>query len=94
MRLSKRPPFARKFKSPQRLANIWDSIKQYLARGFADLEPMYELEKSGEFNPMQPRAKGTDFIATELARAGTMLGSLWYTAWLESAEPVPGQNAK
>ena len=83
-----------KVQAPQRLANVWQSIKQHLTQGFADLDPMYALEKTGEFNPQQPRAKGTDFIATELARAGTMLGSLWYTAWLESGEPAPGQNAR
>jgi hypothetical protein len=80
--------------APQRLPNVWDSIKQYLARTFADLEPLYELEKTGEFNPEKPRSKGTDFIAAELSRAGNMLAALWYTAWLESAEPVPGANAK
>jgi hypothetical protein len=77
-----------KVQPPQRLNNVWNSIKQYLSQGFTELEPMYELEKTGEFNPERPRAKGTDFIANELARAGTMLGNLWYTAWLESAEPV------
>jgi hypothetical protein len=82
----------RKLQPPQRIAMVWDSIKQHLTQGFADLEPMYELEKTGEFNPEQPRAKGTDFIATQLARAVTMLSNLWYTAWLESAEAVPGQK--
>jgi hypothetical protein len=77
-----------KVQPPQRLNNVWNSIKQYLSQGFTEFEPMYELEKTGEFNPERPRAKGTDFIANELARAGTMLGNLWYTAWLESAEPV------
>jgi hypothetical protein len=79
---------------PQRLADVWDVIKQYLAQDFAEVEPMYELEKVGEFNPQQPRAKGTAFIANQLARASTMLGNLWYTAWLQSGEPVPGQDAK
>jgi hypothetical protein len=83
-----------KVQSPRRLNNVWDSIKEHLSRGFADLGPMYDLEKTGEFNPEQPRPKGTDFIATELARAATMLGDLWYTAWLDSADPVPGQTAK
>jgi hypothetical protein len=83
-----------KVQPPQRLTNVWDSIKRYLAQTFADLQPMYELEKAGEFNPQQPRAKGTDFIATELARAGTMLSNLWYTAWMQSGEPVPDQNAR
>ena len=78
--------------TPQRLTSVWTSIKQHLTQGFADLEPMYELEKTGEFNPQQPRAKGTAFIATQIARAATMLSNLWYTAWLESAEPVPNQK--
>jgi hypothetical protein len=83
-----------KVQPPQRLSNVWDSIKQYLTQSFGELELVYELEKTGEFNPQQPRAKGTDLITNELARAATMLSNLWYTAWLESAEPVPGQNAK
>jgi hypothetical protein len=78
-----------KVQPPIRLNNVWDSIKTHLSKGFEDLEPMYELEKLGEFNPEQPRTKGTEFIATELARGATMLSNLWYTAWLESAEPVP-----
>ncbi len=80
-----------KARAPQRLANVWESIKAHLDLGFGDLEPMYELEKTGEFNPEQPRAKGTEFIAAELARAATMLGDLWYTAWIESGEPLPAR---
>jgi hypothetical protein len=73
---------------PRRLDNVFGSIKQYLAVGFSELEPLYAFEKSGEFNPESPRPKGTEFIETQLARAATMLASLWYTAWLESGEPV------
>jgi len=83
-----------KVQPPQRLTNAWNSIKQYLTQSFSELEPIYELEKAGEFNPQQPRTKGTEVITAQLARAGTMLSSLWYTAWLESGEPVPGHNAK
>jgi hypothetical protein len=88
------PAVRARVQPPQRLTNVWQSIKQYLTQTFAELEPMYELEKTGEFNPQQPRSKGTDFIVNELARASTMLGNLWYTAWLESGEPVPGQTAQ
>jgi len=83
----------RNVRVPQRLANVWDSIKQYLSQSFAEVVPLYELEKVGEFNPDRPRTRGTDFIAAELSRAGTMLAALWYTAWLESAEP-PSTPAK
>jgi hypothetical protein len=75
-------------RTTQRLPNVWDSIKQYLTQSFAEIEPVYNMEKTGEFNPDKPSTKGTDFIAAELARASTMLADLWYTAWLESAEPV------
>jgi len=88
------PAVRQKTQAPQRITNVWEAIKQYLTISFADLEPAYELEKAGEFNPQQPRPKGTEFIVNELARASTMLGNLWYTAWLQSGEPVPGQITK
>jgi len=88
------PGVKQKVQPPQRLNNVWNSIKQYVAQTFTELEPVYELEKAGEFNPQQPRAKGTEIITAQLARAATMLSNLWYTAWLESGEPVPAQNAK
>ena len=78
-----------KVASPTRLNDVFGSIKQYLTQTFAEIEPLYELEKSGEFNPQRPQAKGTAFIAAQIARASTMLGSLWYTAWLESGESKP-----
>jgi hypothetical protein len=78
-----------KVQPPQRLLNVFGSIKQHLIQGFADLEPMYDMEKTGEFHPEQPRPRGTEFIATEIARAATMLSNLWYTAWIESGEPLP-----
>ena len=80
-----------KVRAPERLKDVFGSIKQYLSLGFSELEPLYELEKAGEFNPEQPRAKSTEFIAAQMARAATMLGNLWYTAWIESGEPVPSR---
>jgi hypothetical protein len=74
---------------PRRLPDVFGSIKDYLQLSFSEVEPMYDLEKTGEFNPENPRAKGTEFITAQLARAASMLAALWYTAWLESAEPIP-----
>jgi hypothetical protein len=82
----------RDVRTPERLPDVWDSIKQYLNRTFAEVEPLYEMEKTGEFNPEKPSAKGTAFVAADLSRAGTMLAHLWYTAWLESGEPVRNAN--
>ena len=74
--------------APQRLSDVFGSVKEQMAKTFSELEPIYEMEKAGEFNPLAPRARGTEFIAGELARGATMLGNLWYTAWVESGEPV------
>ena len=73
--------------TPQRVTNVFAAVKDHLGRPFSELETMYEMEKAGEFNPQSPRARGTEFITSELARGATMLGNLWYTAWVESGEP-------
>jgi len=79
-----------KIGSPQRLTDVFGAVKDHLRRTFSELEPMYEMEKTGEFNPQSPRPKGTEFITNELARGATVLGNLWYTAWIESGEaPSP-----
>jgi len=75
-----------KVTAPVRLGNVFSAVKEHLNKTFAELEPVYEMEKAGEFNPMSPRPKGTEFIVNELARGATMLANLWYTAWMESAE--------
>jgi hypothetical protein len=80
-----------KVRAPQRLKDVFGAIKQYLNAGFSELEPMYDMEKSGEFNPELPRPRGSEFIAAQLARAASMLSDMWYTAWLESAEPPQAQ---
>ena len=79
-------------RAPERLPNVWGSMQQYLSQTFSELEPVYELEKTGEFNPDKPSTKSTELIASQLARASTLLGDLWYTAWMESAEPVRPPN--
>jgi len=78
-----------KVQSPQRLQDVFASVKTYLAKTYSELQPLYELEKAGEFNPEAPRTKGKEFIASQLARSATMLGDLWYTAWLESGVAPP-----
>jgi hypothetical protein len=78
-----------KVQAPRRLANVFTSVRDYLTQSFGEVVPVYEMEKKGEFNPEKPQNAGSNLITSQLARAATMLGNLWYTAWLESAEPVP-----
>jgi hypothetical protein len=81
-------------KRPKRLGDVFGSVKAYLGQTFSEVEAIYAMEQAGEFKPEAPRPNGTAFIASQLARAATMLGDLWYTAWLESGEPVPPVPAR
>lgn len=73
---------------PRRLTDVFATVKSHLGQTFSELEPLYTMELAGEFKPDAPRQAGTAFVTAQLARASTMLGNLWYTAWLESNEPV------
>lgn len=77
-----------RMRGPKRLSNVFAALKTHLAQTYAELEPIYEMEKAGEFKPEGPRSVGTRIIADELARASIFLEDLWYTAWVESNEPV------
>jgi hypothetical protein len=79
-------------KAPQRLDNPFTDYVAYLRQSNVLVENVYALEKAGGFT-----AKGSpaafDFTTHRLAAASQMLLDLWYTAWLESAVPVPEHPA-
>ncbi len=60
----------------------WDNIISYIDTTFKTVEPLYELEKSGELK----KEKGKQFIDERLAAGASMLGSMYKAAW-ESAGP-------
>lgn len=75
-------------KAPQRLGDPFADYVAYLRRSNALVENVYALEKAGGF-----MGKGSpaafDFTTHRLAAGSQMLLDLWYTAWIESAIPVP-----
>ena len=80
--------FAALVKSPSRLADPFADYVGYLKSSNGLVEQVYSLEKAGGFS-----GKGTpaafDFSTHRLAAGSQVLLNLWYTAWIESAEPVP-----
>jgi hypothetical protein len=80
--------FASRVKAPQRLHDPFADYIAYLKNSNSLVENVYELEKAGGFT-----GKGTpeafEFTTHRLAAGTQMLLNLWYTAWLESAKPVP-----
>ncbi len=75
-------------KSPDRLDDPFTSYVAYLRESNGMVDNVYALEKAGGFT-----GKGTpaafDFTTHRLAAGSQMLLDLWYTAWMESAVPVP-----
>lgn len=80
--------FARMVNAPIQLMDPFSDYLAYLNESHGLVEQVYDLEKSGGF-----KGKGTpeafDFTRHRLAAGSQMLLNLWYTAWIESAQPIP-----
>ncbi len=55
----------------------WRDICRYLDESFAQVEPLYILEKSGELNGK----KGKEFIQARMVEGGSMLAGTWAAAY-------------
>ena len=84
--------FASLVKSPARVEDPFAGYVAYLQQSHALVEKVYALEKAGGFTGKgSPEAK--EFTRQRLAAGSQMLLNLWYTAWMESAVPVPEHGA-
>jgi hypothetical protein len=64
----------------------------YLRHTATNVEKVYQLEKAGGFVAAgSPESR--EFAAERLAAGASMLRDMIYTAWLESAKPVPDPYA-
>ena len=72
--------------------DIFDAYVAYLRHSATYVEKVYQLEKVGGFvGKGTPESRG--FTAERLAAGASMLRDMIYTAWLESAKPVPDPYA-
>lgn len=72
--------------------DIFASYVAYLRHTATYVEKVYQLEKVGGFTG-QGTPESRDFTADRLAAGASMLRDMIYTAWLESAKPVPDPYA-
>jgi hypothetical protein len=84
----KEKDFAGFVKAPERLNDPFNDYIAYLRKSNALVENVYALEKAGGFTG-KGSPEAFDFTAHRLAAGSQMLLNLWYTAWIESAVPVP-----
>lgn len=73
---------------PQVLTNPFTDYVAYLRRSYTQIDRVYQLEKVHGFDGAgTPESR--EFTASRLAAGASMLRDMIYTAWLESAKPVP-----
>ena len=80
--------FAGLVKSPERLDDPFARYVAYLKQSNGLVENVYALEKDGGFTGKGSPA-AFEFTTHRLSAGSQMFLDLWYTAWLESANPVP-----
>ena len=61
---------------------------EYLSAGYAQVEPLYQMWKDGDFTGAAP--KGVDFTVTRLAAGSAELRDMITNAWRESATATIG----
>jgi hypothetical protein len=66
------------------------AIRAFLWETHAEVVTLYRLEKAGRFDPESEPATGhVEFTADRLAAGAAMLRDLWWSAWRDSARPLP-----
>jgi hypothetical protein len=77
--------------APEKLDDPFARYVAYLRQSNGLMEKVYAIEKAGGF-----REKGSpeafEFTTHRLAAGSQMLLDLWYTAWVESAIPLPSRE--
>jgi hypothetical protein len=74
---------------PKHLEHPFEDYIAYLRESQSLVEKMYQLEKDCGFEG-KGTAETRDFMRHRLAAGATMLASMWYTAWVDSAQdPEP-----
>jgi hypothetical protein len=72
--------------------DLFDAYVAYLRHSGSFVEKVYQLDKAGAFVGAGTQ-ESRDFAAERLAAGASMLRDMIYTAWVESAKPVPDPYA-
>ena len=73
--------------------DIFDAYVAYLRHTRTYVEKVYQLDKAGRLSWARERPSRGEFTAERLAAGASMLRDMIYTAWLDSAHPVPDPYA-
>lgn len=80
--------FANLVNAPERVSDPFNDYIKYLEASHAFVSQVYALDKAKAYEGAgSPEA--VKFVDQRLAAGAQMLVNLWYTAWLQSGEPLP-----
>jgi hypothetical protein len=71
--------------------DVFDSYMAYLRHTATFIGQVYSFDKAGAFNGHGTEAS-REFAAERVAAGASELRDMIYTAWVDSAQPLPGQN--
>ena len=77
--------------SPHMLDSPFQDFIAYLRTSNRQVKEVYRLEKDGGLDG-SGMAQSRSFVAERLAAGATMLRDMIYTAWIQSADPLPERN--
>jgi hypothetical protein len=73
----------------QSVGDLRPAIIAYLRATNAEVEHLYQLDKTAPFDANTTAPENKKFTAARLAAGAQMLRNLWWTAWITSAPPAP-----
>ncbi len=74
------------------LPDVRKALIAYIARGNAEVERLYALDKQDAWGAETKSAASKAFAAERLAAGATMLRDLWWTAWITSTGTTPPER--
>lgn len=80
--------FAGLVKAPQRVSDPFSDYMRYLEASYALVPQVYAFEKAKAYDEAGS-LDAVKFLDQRLAAGSQMLVDLWYTAWLQSGDPLP-----
>jgi hypothetical protein len=84
------PRRARELGTPDR---VRDAVHAFLMDTHEQVPALYRMENTSRFDPNgDATAAQVDFTADRLAAGAALLGALWWSAWLDSARPIPEEG--
>jgi hypothetical protein len=81
--------FRTKLSAPKPVSpDYFAAALSFIGDSNAQVEPLYRLDRDGHFATMgPPSAEGVAFATDRLAAGASMLRDLWWSAWVNSAQP-------